>query len=488
MMKFQMSLGWVMAALSLAAAQDDVKIEYKPLKFGGSQEFGSISSVVDVVVSTPEHHANEWVDHLGAYFIQEVTVEDRLDLSVGLGGVFQFPKPEKNRADFFGSQYKMFYVGPAVAQAVYKFGDPADPTFTLGGGMFPFKYNPEAVNLGEYLFRSTPYPSTLTTGGLNVVNDNAAHLQGWKGSLHRGGFRIDALLVTETHIPPLYDWSPAVMASYTSGDGLFTVGAGGNFKHLIQVKPSRTQRKVAANSYFTFNNTVYTGNSNYYLAQSGFYSSQGKDSLAAVWQARADLVDSLRTAGGGIRIAGADYYTPAGLILMARGALALNKLVRLPGSEEDLKLYFETALLGFKDYPFYYTRKTDRMPVMVGFNLPTLGALDLFAVQVEYFNSPNVNSYFPLADGNIATPYIVPGSLNAYAEKDYADATKEDNFSWSVLARKSLYKTFTISAQVARDHLRTVNADWWYSSKQEPNEVLTTSKEWYWMLQFGWNI
>jgi hypothetical protein len=487
-MKLKNTLVWMSMGLSLAAAQEAPKIEYKPIQFGGSQEFGQIRKLV-VVTEPPEPYTGEWVDHLGAYFIQEVTVEDRLDLRVGLGGVFQFPKPEKNRADFFGSQYKMFYVGPAVAEAVYKFGDPKAPSYTLGGGMFAYKYNNQAVNLGEYLFRSTPYPSTISTGGLNSVNDNAAHMQGFKAGGTWGALHVDAFLQTETQIPPLYDWSPALVANYTLADGLVELGAGANYKHLIQVKPSRTERTSASNAYFTRNDTMYSGNVSYYLERANFYQAIGNAAEYQAWQDKAAFVGTQIDPGTGKIIGSADYYTPAGLILMARGALALNKLVGWPASsEEDLKLYFEAAVLGVKNYPIYYENITERMPVMVGFNIPTGGWLDLFAVQAEYFNNPHLNSYYYLAASSSAIPYMPQGAINAYSEADYLDAADKDNISWSVLLRKSVFQTFTISAQVARDHLRTVNADWWYASKQEPNEVLPSSKDLYWMLQFAWNI
>jgi hypothetical protein len=68
------------------------------------------------------------------------------------------------------------------------------------------------------------------------------------------------------------------------------------------------------------------------------------------------------------------------------------------------------------------------------------------------------------------------------------DISKEDNVSWTLLATKSIYNAFSISAQVARDHMRTVGTDWFYGSRYEPNEVMRTSKDWYWMLQFGWKI
>jgi len=174
---------------------------------------------------------------------------------------------------------------------------------------------------------------------------------------------------------------------------------------------------------------------------------------------------------------------------MAHGTLALNKLFNIEGlSDKDLDLYFEASLLGIKNYPVFYESATNRLPIMAGFNLPTFKVLDIFAIQVEYYNSKFINSTYSLGQRNHAVPYTPAGSSNLFSETEYMDVTDKDNLSWSFLATKSIYHTFSISAQVARDHMRTVGTNWFYGSRQEPNEILSTSKDWYWMLQFGWKI
>jgi len=40
------------------------------------------------------------------------------------------------------------------SQGIYSFGDLDQPWLQLAAGYFPFKYNPQASNLGEYLYRS----------------------------------------------------------------------------------------------------------------------------------------------------------------------------------------------------------------------------------------------------------------------------------------------------------------------------------------------
>ncbi len=46
--------------------------------------------------------------------------------------------------------------------------------------------------------------------------------------------------------------------------------------------------------------------------------------------------------------------------------------------EEDLKIYGELAILGLKDYPGHYNDFSKRIPMMLGFNLPFFGLLNLF--------------------------------------------------------------------------------------------------------------
>src|SRR3954468_22220468 len=140
MMNLRGMAGWMFALASVALADDGPRVEYKPMKFGGSEEFGQASTLL---LNTDQkfYLKNEWMDHFGSYFLQEATVDEKVDLAIGLGGVFEFPKAEISQEKFGGSQYRLFFVGPAVAKAMYKFGDPEHPAFTLGGGMFAYKYN-----------------------------------------------------------------------------------------------------------------------------------------------------------------------------------------------------------------------------------------------------------------------------------------------------------------------------------------------------------
>jgi hypothetical protein len=528
-------LGAALAAGAMANAEDGPVVKLAPLQFGALQELGMVRN--GLLGSTPiQEMDNEWIDRFGSYFVQEAVVGDHLLLQGGLGGIFEFPKPEKSGEEFGGSQYKMFYIGPSVAKAMYHFGGVGQGRFSLGGGMFPFKYNPDANNLGDYLFRSQPYPTSIMTGGnggLTAIGEQTTVLQGFHSRLDLGILNLQALLTTETGLPPLYDWSLAFLGSLNLGDGLFDIGAGVNFKRLIQVKSEKTQVHDLENSYFQKGGVWYSGQAANYKNPASFLTSQASaltsqantltsqasaayaknthadsalgnayvarsqaflarsQALLARSQALSAIVDSLAQGGPWVdstgHVPGAKYYTPAGIMLMARASLDLKKLLPWDAfSPEDLRLYAELAVLGVESYPVFYENWTERMPVMVGFNLPTFKLVDLLSVQFEYFNSPNLNNTYTMGQKNWALPYLPED--NAFSDKEWNDLTKKDNVSWSILIRKRVLGGLQLNGQVARDHMRTIGTDWFYGSRFEPNEILHKSSSWYWMFQLAWDI
>jgi hypothetical protein len=524
-------------------------VRWLPAVVGGMQELGRLNGGRWKDVNEPFH--DEWVDHLGAYYIREAVVDDRLRLAVGLGGVFEFPKPEVAQAEFGGSQAKAFFLGPSVAKGTYAFGDPEHPVFSLAMGMFPYKYNPDAQNLGEYLFRAGPHPTFMTTGGLSAIGSSGAMLQGFQARFAKGALGVDALLYTETNVPPLYDWSLAVVASYAMGDGLLELGAGVNQKRLLQVRPIRTSPHTLANAYFEKNGAWYPGTPDMYREQAAFsnmrvtegvgsakadleaanpahpalayladptaanldsaykYAADVPGALAPLAAARrykaeagaeAATADSIKYwtttdsaddgSGNLVPYAKPDfkYFSPAGTLLMGRASLDLKKLIPSGAmGPQDLKIYAEVALLGLGNYPVYYTSRADRMPLMAGVNLPAFKLLDLASVQCEWFHSPYANNFVSLGNGR-ATPYFPSGTNPGYSRDAYYDASQRDDFSWSVLLQKRILPGFLVSAQFARDHLRTVGTDWFFGSRLEPNEILGSSKDWYWMANASWEL
>lgn len=460
------------------------------------QEFGMLQSGR---FSAAGPFTREWVDHFGAFFGQEAVIGERLEIAVGLGGIFQFQKPEEVSAGWGGSQYRNFFIGPTQATLAYRIGDPERPWLKASLGIFPFKYNPDAANLGEYLFRSNPYPNYIMTGGYAVINNASAYLQGARAVMRTGRFTLDLLAITETTMPPLYDWSLAALAGYRSESGLLELGAGVNFKRLIPIRPSRTAPEQVRNAYFKKGDRWYSGNTSEYKGRMDFAAAHGRAEEAAAHKAVLDSVtywtttDSVADPVSGSRVPYRHpdyrYYSASGTVMMARISLDPKKF--LPWDvlgPEDLKLYGEAALLGWKDYPVFYGRKADRLPLMAGFNLPAFRWLDLFAVQVEYYPSPYINSTERVATVGMPLPFVPRGNDPIYSENAFYDVTEKDNYSWSILMRKEILPGVTLYSQFARDHLRLVSLNTWFGPALETDENLGTEKDWYWMVQVGIGI
>jgi hypothetical protein len=283
------------------------------------------------------------------------------------------------------------------------------------------------------------------------------------------------------------------VADYTIANGLVDVGAGVDFKRLIQVRPSRTQPEVPINAYFTRHSKKYYADSTFYKNQLTYADSAAKLSL----QAAVDSLDHwLNPADPGyVPKSELQYYTPAGTLVMARISLDLKKLTGWNVGDAPFKIFTEGAILGVKSYPIFYEHWWQRAPIMAGVHLPTFGILDQLTLQCEYFNSPwgndfrnlggngGVNLPLPDYDHDIGNNIVVKDGL-----KVYKGVLKNDNVAWAVLLRRQLYPHLNLSAQVARDHMRTQGTGWFFNGRQEPNEVLYRNSSWYWMVQLGWGL
>jgi hypothetical protein len=507
-----MKAKWIPAliagALTLGFGDDKPNIEYKPLSIAAFQEFGTLQS--GVFGGATEGFKKEWTDHFGAFLTQEATINGNLTLRVGLGGIFEFQKSEMVGSTWGGTQYKNFFNGPTVADANYSFG-----SGSIGLGMFPFKYNRDAHNLGEYLFRSGPYPGYIGSGGYSYVGDNQAYLQGFKSKWTFGNLSADLLLLTETSVPPLYDLSLAGLVRYSIGEGLLDLTGGVNLKRLVPIRPSRTSRKSPSNAYFTNQYGTWTGKVAFYDESAAFYKSKAdsagkiakviettdsagaaklrQDSAAfmvpyAAVKANADSVRAWTDPARADKPS-YEYYTQSGIMATFAASLDLKKFIHSDVfGPNDLRLYTEVAVLGLKDYPVFYEKINERVPVMFGFNLPGFKFFDLISIQAEFYNSPWLNSYEESGSTNEATPAIPKGKNWLYSEQTYKDVTADDNLYWSLMIRKELIAGLSFTAQAARDHIRSVSTTNFFGPGTDPNEILYSNKDWYWMVQFSFGI
>ncbi len=284
-------------------------------------------------------------------------------------------------------------------------GGGESPPCELTGGIFRFTYNPDARNLGEYLILSGCYPGYVFSG-----RDWATHTGLHLRSTIVPNLVQDLLITSEMDQIPFYDFSLAYIGTVTLGRSL-VVGGGVSFYRHVPVRPDLTTPPPE-----TVNGETHT-------------------------------------------------YTHRGIKLMGRVSWDPKRLFGKSGvlGDEDLKVYAEAALLGVEDYPEYYDRKKERVPVMAGVNLPAFGFLDYCAVEGEWYGSPH-NNIAPTEQYR-AVPI----------EEGFGDA---DDIKWSVSFRRTLKGGIRFDARAANDHLRFEDA----SGGVEPWERTVARDHWYWSL------
>lgn len=340
----------------------------------------------------------------------------------------------------------------ADAEGICSFGDLQKPFLSIAVGVFPYKYNQSANNLGEYLFRSGCYPPFMITD----FDRPYATLTGLRlSSMLFDHLYQDLLLTTETQVQPLYDWSLSYLASIKV-PSLLEMGGGISFYRLLPISDSLTSPQVPLSSYVT---------------------NKGERR----------------------------YYTFSGTKLMAHLSFDLKGL--LPASvsgifgQEDLKISSEIALLGITDQPpaytyeydaqgdsslvpdstkNYYRKISDRIPVMVGINLPTFKLLDILSVQLEWYRWPYANGFYASTSDN---SWVVPLPERV----DNLDLTKS-SLKWSVYLKKTVYRGFSVIAQCANDHTHQDVYENFGTMYHDNLGTFLTSSDWGWWLKLQYNF
>ena len=194
--------------------------------------------------------------------------------------------------------------------------------------------------------------------------------------------------------------------------------------------------------------------------------------MDTVVRGKADLVEAPAVALD----TSSSNWTIQGVKVMGRAALNLGHVlpeqVRGP---EDLRVFVEAALLGVKDYPLFYEKKSERIPVMFGVNLPTFKALDILSIQGEYYKSPYSD----------VTKYVREGLPIWQLGTVDTSKTRADDFKWSVYARKAISPSFSVHAQAASDHFRLTDAA--YSTSNVPL-TYSWNHDWYYIFRLDFNL
>ncbi len=395
---------------------------------------------------------------------------ERLKIVAGIEGV--------RRLLILGTAVDNSHVALKEAQGVVYFGDTDRETGWWGDcaiGYFPYKYNPDARDLGEYLMRSGTYPGYIITDFENAKY----RALGLRASAHKGTmFTHDLLFTSETNFEPYYDYSLASVSTVNLGKVL-TLGAGVALNRLIPVDPEKT----------TSNNEIRNAD------------------REVVKDSKGDTL----------------YWSLRGTKLMGRFSFDPKPFIPTDFFRgNDLRLYSEFAVLGLRDIPIHYPNLLERMPVMAGFNIPThplVAGGTLLGIQLlahldgflkDTVGVP-VNPYV-----TIATPCLgllswgaeklfdIDARLNSLAvevewygaELNHSpisfpeepgppdDWASVDDFKWIIHARRTLFQRLDLIGLVGRDHYRDRDD----GGNFERKEILRAREDLYFMFRLMFKI
>jgi len=227
-------------------------------------------------------------------------------------------------------------------------------------------------------------------------------------------------------------------------------------------------------------------------------------------------------------------YSLQGTKLMAMFSLDLKRLLGFRSmGPNDFKLYGELAVLGTKNYGTVYNDITQRIPVTVGFNLPTFGWLDLFSLEVEWYGAKYRNSLGKMGNYNslsqpglfprpVLPPQPVPSPIPVSYQDHFGgngpcglgvplpcmdtlgrfisisdtvqikgtardvENLTADNWKWSLYFEKTLHNHISFTAQVANDHFRPRPSAVVLDEQGGMAEAFTSPKDWYYMFRLGY--
>jgi hypothetical protein len=405
-----------LAAFQAFSSPADTTEENKTAVFGCMHySFGQMES--GTYLGTEKTHV--WLQRLVGDLTLKAKPSERLTLYLGAEVDLNFSINEMYQ--YMETLIRYVGIYPFHFEGVISVFDVPDAKLEIGIGSFPFKYNKDSRDLGEYLFRSSCYPPNLST----AFDFSEAWLLGAR--IHNTLYdRItqDLLITAETNYPPVHDYSLSYIASGKIVSAL-ELGAGVNFHHLLSVAEAKTTPQSVDNMY----------------------------------------LDSSKTPPD------TGYYTFRGTKLMGR--LCFDPKAFFPSDffgKEDLRLYYEVSVLGLKNYPGFYTHRSERMPVMVGFNFPCFRLLDVCAVEVEYYSNPYANSYANQLPSSAQAQLPLPTPSGGATHND-------DNWKWAVYAKKTFFRNCILVFQVADDHMRTREAN---LNVADPAEALHHG-DWYYM-------
>jgi hypothetical protein len=406
-------------------------------------------------------------DHVQFIVAPEITMWfDNFDWTQMGGEAFAFP---------FTSHTT---VSLANVEGIMSYGDKETRSLEFAAGVMPYKYNRDAKNLGEYLFRSGCHPAYVVTS----FDAAYAQLTGFRlSSTMADKLSLDLFLTTETQFLPTLDWSLSLLAGYTIIPGI-EFGAGVMFDRLFPVDSTRESPSTSTdgiNRYLTADHDT------------GYYAFSGTKVMGRF------SVDPKEMFKG---VFSADVYGKEDWKIYAEAAILGVKSITAYGRVLDTNtgMPIGTGLVVDSSKNFYSDIK-QRIPVMVGFNIPTFSgllnriggiwpsfALDYLSFELEWYGWP-----YPLAYGDVnqfRVMYPIPPTASNYPGGDPLAYKKKDNWKFSVNFRKTILKGFSVIGQVARDH---THYDVYYTKFNTgyfSTEAFSLTSDWGWWFKLQYNL
>jgi hypothetical protein len=389
---------------------------------------------------------HSWISRTYMDLCLDATYRERLRISLGTEGKMWFNMPKQTgtgQATYVHRQNSSILVSDANVS--YLWGDVQSPFLSATVGLFPFKYDPQARNLGEYLFRSGTYPAYI----INNFDLPFARLTGLKISSELFGWlHQDLMYSMETAVPPFYNGTITYLADCRVNKFL-NIGFGVSFANAVSIDDKAITPKNVDKNRFVASN-----------GDTGYYTFRGTKLMGKI------CIDPKK------------FFPPTGIF-----------------GKEDCKIYAEAAILGLESYPkndtinplnpsisqgkniWGYDTLANKIPIMFGFNFPAFKLLDVCALEFEWYGCPYPNSY---------KNRLGPGADYSYPVPDFSKRSNvnfnADNWKWSVYLKRSLFDDhFGIVLQFARDHIRNETL---VDEANDYEEALSTNKQWWWMIKF----
>ncbi|MBD3392221.1 MAG: hypothetical protein GF410_09425 [Chitinivibrionales bacterium] len=384
-----------------------------------------------------------WVQRISTVFRIDARAGDRLSGYIEYYGSILFTLPDEGSDR--SNQVRQGIGTMRAACIEYVLSEDAFPDAGFRAGYFPFDYAPENRIIGEYLLKTGTYP------GYVISEEDDWPVLGMHAFVRFPRIlRHDIIVNIEMEQRPQGDLSFAYLARLGRGR-VFELDAG---VVLHRVLRSRQAASAQVNGFERW------------PIREPVYDSRGDRSA---WD----------TTG---------WYQKAGTKVLGRAVFDPKKLMPFDRlGPEDLKLYAEACVLGVKDYDGYYDDITERVPGMVGVNLPAFGLLDVLSVEAEYYGSLWKNNPCgdgrPVPDESFEYQTTATGSIAGFRTIEHPSEgagrkARTDNIKWSAYAMKTISDRLSVSARVASDHFRPGR-----EAGAAPVERIHAPGEFYWSVR-----